>query len=136
MGVKLMPLPEDPFTCASPACCRTRSACTRSRPRRSSSCPSPYESLSLLALEAFAVGTPILANARSEVLVDHCRKSNAGLYYADREEFVEALKLLVGDHQPARGDGRATARPTCGKNYRWDVIIAKYEKMFTKLRAR
>ena len=27
--------------------------------------PSPYESLSLLALEAFSVGTPVLANARS-----------------------------------------------------------------------
>ena len=52
--------------------------------------PSPFESLSLLALEAFAVGTPILANARSEVLVDHCRRSNAGLFYANRDEFVEA----------------------------------------------
>ncbi len=36
--------------------------------------PSPFESLSLLALEALAVGTPVLANARSEVLVDHCRQ--------------------------------------------------------------
>ena len=58
--------------------------------------PSPYESLSLLALESFAVGTPVLANARSEVLVEHCRKSNAGLYYADRDEFIRRLKLLVG----------------------------------------
>jgi glycosyltransferase involved in cell wall biosynthesis len=44
--------------------------------------PSPYESLSLLALESFAVGTPVLANARSEVLIEHCRMSNAGLYYS------------------------------------------------------
>ena len=42
--------------------------------------PSPYESLSLLALEALAVGTPILCNARSEVLVDHCLRSNGGLF--------------------------------------------------------
>ena len=44
--------------------------------------PSPYESLSLLALEAMAVGTPVLCNARSEVLVEHCVKSNAGLFYS------------------------------------------------------
>jgi glycosyltransferase involved in cell wall biosynthesis len=29
-------------------------------------------------------------------------------------------------------NGRAYVR----KNYRWDVIIAKYERMFTKLRGR
>ncbi len=67
--------------------------------------PSPYESLSLLTLEAFAVGTPVLANARSEVLVDHCRRSNAGLFYADRWEFTEALKRLMQRRGPARGHG-------------------------------
>jgi glycosyltransferase involved in cell wall biosynthesis len=82
-----------------------------------------------------SVGTPVLANARSEVLVDHCQKSNAGLYYADRDEFVESLKLLVGDHRLRAAMG-ANGRAYVRKNYRWDVIIAKYEKMFTKLRAR
>jgi glycosyltransferase involved in cell wall biosynthesis len=73
--------------------------------------PSPYESLSLLALEAFAVGTPVLANARAEVLVEHCRRSNAGLFYADRWEFVEALKMLMKDATLRAALGR-TARPT------------------------
>ena len=95
--------------------------------------PSPYESLSLLALESFAVGTPILANARSEVLVDHCHKSNAGLYYADRDEFTECLKLLVADHRLRATMGR-NGREYVRQNYRWDVILAKYEKMFAQLR--
>ena len=110
MGVKLMPLPEEPFI---------RFAGRLSDQERLQALeaatvvvvPSPYESLSLLALESFAVGTPILANARSEVLVDHCHKSNAGLYYADRDEFVECLRLLIADRAPARsawaGNGRA-----------------------------
>jgi glycosyltransferase involved in cell wall biosynthesis len=95
--------------------------------------PSPYESLSLLALEAFAVGTPVLANARSEVLVEHCRKSNAGLYYADRDEFTEALTLLVADHRLRANMGR-NGRDYVRRNYRWDVIISKYERMFARLR--
>jgi glycosyltransferase involved in cell wall biosynthesis len=89
MGVKLMPLPEDPSgPLRGPAVRRERTQALEAA--TVVVVPSPYESLSLLALEAFAVGTPVLANARSEVLVEHCRKSNAGLYYADRDEFVEA----------------------------------------------
>jgi glycosyltransferase involved in cell wall biosynthesis len=132
MGVKLMPLPEEPFI---------RFAGYLPDQERVQALeaatvvvvPSPYESLSLLALESFAVGTPVLANARSEVLVEHCRKSNAGLYYADRDEFTEALRMLVGDERLRARLGR-NGREYIRTNYRWDVILAKYEKMFAKLR--
>jgi glycosyltransferase involved in cell wall biosynthesis len=134
MGVKLMPLPEEPFI---------RFAGRLSDEERVQALeaatvvvvPSPYESLSLLALESFAVGTPILANARSEVLVDHCHKSSAGLFYADRDEFTECLKLLVADHRLRAAMGR-NGRHYVRQNYRWDVIIAKYERIFSKLRGR
>ena len=126
MGVKLMPLPEEPFI---------RFAGRLSDQERLQALeaatvvvvPSPYESLSLLALESFAVGTPVLANARSEVLVDHCRKSNAGLYYADRDEFVECLKLLVADHAPARRAWAGTAGTTCGRTTGGTSSWRKYE---------
>jgi glycosyltransferase involved in cell wall biosynthesis len=134
MGVKLMPLPEEPFI---------RFAGRLSDQERLLALeaatvvvvPSPYESLSLLALEAFAVGTPILANARSEVLVDHCHKSNAGLYYSDRDEFTECLRLLITDAHLRENMGR-NGRRYVRQNYRWDVILGKYEQMFTKLRKR
>ena len=134
MGVKLMPLPEEPFIHFAGRLPDNE----RLQALEAATVvvvPSPYESLSLLALEAFAVGTPILANARSEVLVDHCHKSNAGLYYADRDEFVEAMKLLVADHRLRAAMGR-NGRAYVRKNYRWDVILAKYERMFAKLRGR
>jgi glycosyltransferase involved in cell wall biosynthesis len=134
MGVKLMPLPEEPFI---------RFAGRLSDQERLQALeaatvvvvPSPYESLSLLALESFAVGTPVLCNARSEVLVEHCRKSNAGLYYADRDEFAECLRLLVADTRLRAAMG-TNGRDYIRQNYRWDVILAKYEQFFTRLRAR
>jgi glycosyltransferase involved in cell wall biosynthesis len=133
MGVKLMPLPEEPFI---------RFAGYLPDQERVQALeaatvvvvPSPYESLSLLALESFAVGTPVLANARSEVLVEHCRKSNAGLYYADRHEFVEALKVLMADPRLRAKLGR-NGREYVRTNYRWDVILSKYERMFSRLRS-
>ena len=132
MGVKLMPLPEEPFI---------RFAGLLSERERLQALeaatvvvvPSPFESLSLLALEAFAVGTPVLANARCEVLVDHCLRSNAGLYYADRDEFVECLKLLLIDERLRTAMGR-NGRAYIREHYRWDLIMGKYERMMAAVR--
>jgi glycosyltransferase involved in cell wall biosynthesis len=132
MGVKLMSLPEEPFI---------RFAGRLSDGERLQAleaatvvvCPSPYESLSLLALEALSVGTPILANARSAVLVEHCIKSNGGLFYADRDEFVECLKLLVSDARLRAALGR-NGRDYVRRNYRWEVVLSKYERIFAKVR--
>jgi glycosyltransferase involved in cell wall biosynthesis len=132
MGVKLMSLPEEPFI---------RFAGLLSDRERMQALeaatvvvvPSPFESLSLLALEAFAVGTPVLVNARSEVLVEHCLRSNAGLFYADGDEFVECLTLLVSDARLRAAMGR-NGRDYVRRNYRWDVVLGKYERTFAKIR--
>jgi glycosyltransferase involved in cell wall biosynthesis len=132
MGVKLMSLPEEPFI---------RFAGLLSDRERMQALeaatvvvvPSPFESLSLLALEAFAVGTPVLVNARSDVLVEHCLRSNAGLFYADGDEFVECLKLLVSDARLRAAMGR-NGRDYVRRNYRWDVVLGKYERTFAKIR--
>jgi glycosyltransferase involved in cell wall biosynthesis len=132
MGVKLMPLPDDPhvrFAGILPDEERLHALEAASVVV----VPSPYESLSLLALEAFAVGTPVLANARAEVLVEHCRRSNAGLYYADRWEFVEGLKLLVRDDK-LRGAMGKNGKAYIAEHYRWSIILSKYERLFNRLR--
>jgi glycosyltransferase involved in cell wall biosynthesis len=132
MGVKLMPLPEDPHVRFA-GLLSDRERVQALEAATVVVCPSPYESLSLMALEALSVGTPILANARSEVLVEHCVKSNGGLYYADRDEFVECLKLLMDDGQLRAALGR-NGREYIQRNYQWDVVLGKYERVFAKLR--
>jgi glycosyltransferase involved in cell wall biosynthesis len=94
--------------------------------------PSPLESLSLLALEGMAVGTPVLCNARADVLVDHCVRSNAGLFYENRDEFVECTKLLLADHRLRERMGRNGQRYV-KDNYHWDVIMAKYDTLMSAL---
>jgi glycosyltransferase involved in cell wall biosynthesis len=132
MGVKMMALPEEPFI---------RFAGHLSDRERVEAleaatvvvCPSPYESLSLLALEALSVGTPILVNARSEVLVEHCKASNGGLWYADRDEFVACLQLLIRDARLRETLGR-NGRAYVRRNYRWEVVLGKLERIFARVR--
>ena len=133
MGVKLMPVPDEPFI---------RFAGLLSEAERLEAlqaatavvAPSPHESLSLLALEAFAVGTPVLANARSEVVREHCQRSNAGLYYADRDEFVACLGLLIDDADLREALGR-NGQAYVGANYEWDVILRKYDRLLGEVAA-
>ena len=134
MGVKLMPIPDEPFI---------RFAGMLPEIERLEALeaatvvvvPSPHESLSLLALESFTVGTPILANAHSDVLTDHCQRSNAGLYYANREEFVEGLKLLMRTPDLRARMGRNGQRYV-RRNYSWGAIVDKYERMFKAVAGR
>jgi glycosyltransferase involved in cell wall biosynthesis len=96
-------------------------------------CPSPYESLSIVLLEALSLGTPVLASARSPVLLDHCRRSNAGLWYENEDEFSEALALLEGDRDLGRAlgeNGRAYVR----ENYAWPVVLARYRRLVEAVR--
>jgi glycosyltransferase involved in cell wall biosynthesis len=132
MGHKLMPLPEEPYINFA----GLLSEQERLQALEAATvviCPSPYESLSLLALEALAVGTPILCNQRSDVLVDHCLRSNGGLFYGDRDEFVEGLKLLVADGRLRAAMGRQ-GREYVRRNYRWDVVLGKLDRVIARVR--
>jgi glycosyltransferase involved in cell wall biosynthesis len=65
--------------------------------------------------------------------VDHCRRSNAGLYYANRREFVEALRLLLSDAQLRErlGDnGRRYMR----QHFRWDAVLGRFERLVSHVR--
>jgi len=132
MGLKLMPLPEEPFINFA----GMLSEQERLQALEAATvvvCPSPYESLSLIALEALAVGTPILCNARSDVLVDHCLRSNGGLFYRDRDEFVEGLKLLMSEGRLRAAMGRS-GREYVRRHYRWDVVLGKLDRMIARVR--
>ena len=131
MGMKLMPIPELPHI---------RFAGMLSESERFDAfeaatvvaVPSPCDSLSLPALESFAAGTPVLANARSDVLTDHCQRSNGGLYYGGRDEFRECLRLLIDDASLRAALGRQ-GRDYVRANYRWDVIMGKYDRLVARV---
>jgi glycosyltransferase involved in cell wall biosynthesis len=95
--------------------------------------PSPYESLSMVALEAWALGKPVLASARCDVLVGQCLRSNGGLYYQSAGEFAATLDRLLSDPPTSAALGQY-GRDYYRENYTWPVIERKYLTMFEQLR--
>jgi glycosyltransferase involved in cell wall biosynthesis len=94
--------------------------------------PSYFESLSMVALEAWALGRPVLANAHCDVLLGQCLRSNAGLFYRNAEEFGGALDALLDDPGLANTLG-SNGRKYYADHYRWDVIESKYLEMLAHL---
>ena len=94
--------------------------------------PSYFESLSMVALEAWALGRPVLANGRCDVLKGQCIRSNAGLYYENYQEFFEALRAMEQNRCLSGALGR-NGRQFFRENYDWRVIEGRYLDMFARL---
>jgi glycosyltransferase involved in cell wall biosynthesis len=94
--------------------------------------PSYFESLSMVALEAWALGRPVLANGRCDVLKGQCIRSNAGLYYENYAEFFEALRAIEQNRWLSGTLGR-NGRDFFRAHYAWPVIERKYLDMFARL---
>ncbi len=97
--------------------------------------PSLLESLSLVTLEAWAAGRPVIVDARSPVLAGMARRARAGLAYRSSAEFAEICELLMDD--PTIGDrlGRSGAE-FVATTYTWPRVVETYIDLFAEVRAR
>ncbi len=94
--------------------------------------PSAMESFSLVVLEAWAAGTPVLVNRWCGATHDHARLARGGLWYGDYPEFEASLDRLLGDadlraHLAANGAAFGAA------TYSWDAIVARFEVFCERL---
>jgi glycosyltransferase involved in cell wall biosynthesis len=94
--------------------------------------PSYFESLSMVALEAWALGKPVLANGQCDVLRGQCIRSNGGLYYDNFAEFVETLRAIDFNPGLAAVLGR-NGREYFQRHYTWPIIERKYLDMLDRL---
>lgn len=88
--------------------------------------PSPYESLSMVLLEAWSVGKPVLVNGNCDVLVGQCRRAQGGVWYTSEDEFQVAIEMLSQQVKFQLGE---QGRKFVNNNYTWDKI----EKMYRNL---
>jgi glycosyltransferase involved in cell wall biosynthesis len=89
--------------------------------------PSQFESLSLVLLEAWACGKPVVVNARSSVLVGQCRRAQGGVWYDCYEEFEVALDLLERDLRHTLG---RQGQDHVWNAYNWEEVLRAYRVLF------
>jgi glycosyltransferase involved in cell wall biosynthesis len=80
--------------------------------------PSQNESLSIVILESWLAGKPVIVNGQCDVLKHQCNKSNAGLWFSNYPEFEIELKLLLDNPELSK---------TLANNGR-DFVISNYSK--------
>lgn len=85
--------------------------------------PSSLESLSLVTLEAFAAGTPVIGNAASDVVAGQLRRSGGGVTFAltSDESFREAVRVVGAKRAPFSKRARAFA-----KKASWAQVLRAY----------
>jgi len=96
--------------------------------------PSRHESLSMVVLESWMMGRPVLVNGDCEVLRGQVLRANGGLYYRRYEEFAAAVDTLRAEPALADALGRQ-GQAYFEANYSWDVVMGKYEALLAKVRA-
>ena len=88
--------------------------------------PRMMASFSRTVLEAWAAGTPVVANAGSAVVSWHIERSEAGLRYRNGHELVEALRFIA-DEPEAAAKLAAGGRAYVQGNYRWSTVLDRME---------
>jgi glycosyltransferase involved in cell wall biosynthesis len=133
MGVKMMKVPDEPYV-RQAGILPDRERMVAYEAADVTIAPGLDDPLALSVLESFAVGTPVLTSARNDAAVEHCRRGGGGLYYGNKDEFVEALRALMmrGKLREQLGEsGRQYVR----QFYRWEAVLGRFERLVTMVRS-
>lgn len=94
--------------------------------------PSPFESLSIVLLEAWLAEKPVLVNRKCDVMAGQCERSGGGLAYANYREFGRHLVDILKDGLAQKKMGRS-GKEYARSNYGWEAIEEKYLSLFKQL---
>lgn len=86
--------------------------------------PSVNESFSIVILESWLAGTPVLVHGAGEVMPDHCRKSNGGLWFRNYPEFEESLMLFLTKPTLREAMGKA-GQKYVQQQYAWPAVDSR-----------
>ncbi|MGD9573792.1 MAG: glycosyltransferase family 4 protein [Thermoleophilia bacterium] len=94
--------------------------------------PSPHESLSLVALEAWTAGRPTLATMRSEVLAGQTARSGGGLLYDDALGYARQMSRLASDQELRTMLGVTGGR--WAADWTWDACVERWQALLERVR--
>lgn len=95
--------------------------------------PSPNESFSLVVLEGWLAGVPVVVNGACGPTVEHCQLSGGGAWFDGYASFEVLVERLTGD--PALRAGLAgRGRAYVEDRFRWPSLIGHYADLLAPVR--
>ena len=94
--------------------------------------PSKNESFSLVIMESWLCGRPVLVHNDCAVTKNFVCESNGGLYFKDYFEFEGCLNYFTAHKDTADEMGQNGKKYVCS-NFSWNVIIEKYLQFFKEV---
>lgn len=91
--------------------------------------PSRFESFSLVIMESWLCGRPVVVSAECEVMVNFVSESNGGLYFSNYPEFEACVDYISGHPKEADLMGR-NGREFVLSNFDWNVVVKRYKEFF------
>jgi glycosyltransferase involved in cell wall biosynthesis len=95
--------------------------------------PSYFESFSMVVVEAWAHGVPVIVQGRCDVLAGQARRSGGGIAYTGFAEFEAAVDVLLEERALARRLGEAGRRYVRAR-YSWEQVLDTYEVLLEQAR--
>lgn len=87
--------------------------------------PSRFESLGIVLLEAWQVGTPVLVRADNPVTAGQVGRSGGGITYRDADDFGDALDRAIAAREALGAAGRAWVE----RESSWDAFDARLAQL-------
>lgn len=94
--------------------------------------PSPYESFSLVLIEAWLAGVPALVNMECLATREHVWRSGGGLWFDSYAGFEVAVDRLVGD-APLRAALAERGGAYARSQFAWPVLLERYDRFLSSV---
>lgn len=94
--------------------------------------PSKNESFSLVIMESWLCGRPVLVHEKCAVTANFAREAEGGLYFNDYFEFEGCTDFFLSKKDTAAQMGR-NGCAYVKKNFDWDIIVDKYKEFFENM---
>lgn len=94
--------------------------------------PSKNESFSLVIMESWLCGRPVLVHEECSVTRNFVSESNGGLYFGNYFEFEGCADYMLTHKNTAWRMG-SNGRDYVKSHFDWDVIVDKYKKFFGEI---
>lgn len=94
--------------------------------------PSKNESFSLVIMESWLCGRPVLVHEECSVTRNFVSESNGGLYFGNYFEFEGCADYMLAHKNTAWRMG-SNGRDYVKSHFDWDVIVDKYKKFFGEI---